>query len=318
MSINDQDWLVIYNPISGGGRARKDKDKILRILDDLKIRYTIAQTEGPGHAVELSRSAVTGGHTKIMGIGGDGTVNEIVNGIFTQDKIHTTDIVFSFIPVGTGNDWVRTVGIPDDYLGAAKTIKTGNYFFQDVGKVSYYEGDVRKERFFVNIAGMGYDAMVTAAANKKTHGGRKMSKSTYLIQLFRCLMKYRMTEATVAIDGREPIKDTMFSMNVGVCRFNGNGMMQVPFAVPDDGILDVTLFHKLTKMDVIRNTKNLYDGSFVKKDFVSVHTGSKIRIDSTPPVYLETDGESMGHSPFEFSLIHRGLKIISTLRNQQQ
>lgn len=317
MSNNDQDWLIIYNPVSGGGKARKDKEKILKVLDDLKIKYSISITEEHGHAIEITRNAIESGQLKIMGIGGDGTVNEIVNGIFSQQKVKSTDVSFAFIPVGTGNDWIKTIGIPSDYTGAAKTIKTGNYFYQDVGVVTYFDGQTQKSRYFVNIAGMGYDAVVTAAANKKQKGGKKMGKSVYLIQLFKCLLKYKMTEVTVIIDEQPPIKDTMFSLNVGICKYNGNGMMQVPNAIPDDGILDLTLFHKLKKIQVIQNTKNLYDGSFVEKDFVSVHSGSKIKIESNPPILLETDGESMGQSPFEFSLIHRGLKIISTIKNKQ-
>lgn len=317
MSILEQDWLIVWNPVSGGGKARKDKARILQALDDMKIRYELSPTEGPGHAVELTQQAIAAGRRKIMGVGGDGTVNEIVNGIFGQTAVKSTDISFAFIPVGTGNDWIRTVGIPSDYMGAAKTIKVGNYFYQDVGVVTYMDNNERKQRYFVNIAGMGYDAVVAAAANRKSRGGKKLRKSTYLIQLFSCLLKYKMTQVTVTVDNQEPIHDTMFSLNVGICKYNGNGMMQVPHAIPDDGILDLTLFHKLTRMDVIRNTKNLYDGSFVQKPFVSQHSGSRIRIESEPPILLETDGESLGQSPFEFSLIHRGLKLISTLRNQQ-
>lgn len=319
MSSTDQDWLIIYNPVSGGGKAKKDKARILKILEDYHIRYQIAVTEEVGHAEKLTRTAIENGQLKIMGIGGDGTVNEIINGIFGQDKVKSTDVAFSFIPVGTGNDWIRTIGIPADYAGAAKTIKTGNYFYQDVGVVTYYDDGVQKKRYFVNIAGMGYDAVVASAANRKRKGGRKMGKSTYLIQLFKCLMGYKMTKVTVSIDGgKETITDSMFSLNVGICKYNGNGMMQVPHAIPDDGIMDLTLFHKVTKMQVMQNTKNLYDGSFVSKDFVSTHSASQsIRIDSEPPVLLETDGESMGYSPFEFTLIHRGLKLISTIRNKQ-
>lgn len=316
-SGNEHEWLAIFNPVSGGGKATKDRSKILAALDSHKIQYKIVETREPGDAIRSSKEAIEAGYRKILGIGGDGTVNEIVNGIYSQTAAKPTDVVFAFIPVGTGNDWVRTIGIPTDYVGAARTIKTGNYFYQDVGIVEYQNGSTRSKRYFVNVAGMGYDAFVTYASNQKTKGGKKMGKFTYLANLFRCLFNYSFTKVKVTIDHQEPIEDTMFSLNVGVCKYNGNGMMQVPHAIPDDGVLDVTLFHKLTKWEVIKNTSKLYDGSFVNEHFVTTHSGQRIRIESEPEIMLETDGESLGTSPFEFSLIHRGLKLISTLKNQQ-
>lgn len=316
-SGNEHEWLAIFNPISGGGKATKDRLKILAALDAHKIQYKVIETREPGDAIRFSKAAIESGYRKILGIGGDGTVNEIVNGIYSQVAVKPNDVVFAFIPVGTGNDWVKTIGIPTDYTGAARTIKTGNYFYQDVGIASYQTPEGTEKRYFVNIAGMGYDAFVTKTTNEKTQGGKNKGKFSYLMSLFTCLLKYSHTKVKVTLDNKEIIEDTMFSLNVGICKYNGNGMMQVPNAVPDDGILDITLFHNLTKWEVIQNTSKLYDGSFVSNPKISLHTAYSVKVESEPAIMLETDGESLGTSPFEFSLIHRGLKLISTLKNQQ-
>ncbi|MBE2246953.1 MAG: diacylglycerol kinase family lipid kinase [Candidatus Competibacteraceae bacterium] len=313
----DKEWLVIMNPVSGGNKAKRDKKKILEALDAHKIQYRLKETEGLGHAIALTRDALAEGYRKIMGVGGDGTMNEIVNGIFLQTTVPSTDIAFSFIPVGTGNDWVRTIGIPSDYIGAVRTIKTGHYFYQDVGEVTYMEDGQMQKRYFANIAGMGYDAFVAKAANEKSKGGKKMGKFAYLFQVFRCLMRYKPGRAKVIIDKQEVIEGEMFSLNVAICKFNGNGMMQAPNAIPDDGILDITLYHQPSKMKILTSTPKLYDGSFAKESFVSLHTATQVRVEADPPIMLETDGESLGYSPFEFTLRHRALKIISTITNKQ-
>jgi YegS/Rv2252/BmrU family lipid kinase len=316
-SGNEHEWLAIFNPVAGGRKATKDRTKILYALDAHKIQYRIVETLQPGDAIRFSKTAVEAGYRKIMGIGGDGTVNEIVNGIYSQHIAKPTDVVLAFMPVGTGNDWVKTIGIPTDYIGAAKTIKTGNYFFQDVGIVQYQTDEGRQKRYFVNIAGMGYDAFVTKAANDTKNRGKNQGKLAYLFQLMKCLNKYKHTHVKVTLDNEEIIEGKMFSLNVGICKYNGNGMMQVPFALPDDGKLDITLIGNLSKWQVIKNTSKLYDGSFISVPGISTHVAETVKIESNPPILLETDGESLGTSPFEFSLIHHGLKLISSIKNRQ-
>lgn len=313
----DKPWLAIMNPVSGGNQAKKDRKKILEVIDSHKIKYELMETQQPAHAIEITRRAIQEGYRKIMGIGGDGTMNEIVHGIFSQNEVPSTDIVFSFIPVGTGIDWVRTIGIPSDYVEAVRNIKIGNYFFQDVAEVSYQQDGQTHKRFFANIAGMGYDAYVAKAANEKSKGRKRMGKLTYLFQLFRCMMKYKLTKVKVTIDHATEIEDQMFSLNVSICKFNGNGMMQAPNAIPDDGLLDITLYHGASKLQMLSSTSKLYDGSIAEKSFVSLYTASHVRVESEPAIMLETDGESLGFSPFEFSLHHRALKIISSLTNKQ-
>jgi len=165
-------------------------------------------------------------------------------------------------------------------------------------------------RYFMNVAGMGYDALVAKKTNilkEKGIGG----SLTYMYFVFASLFQYKFMDAVIEVDDKIVFKGEVFSMNVGICKFNGGGMMQVPFAVPDDGLLDVTLIKKTSKWMVVRYARKLFDGSLVDLPIVATFKGEHIRIRSTGKLYLETDGESLGHTPFVFEILPRCLKIVT-------
>jgi diacylglycerol kinase family enzyme len=214
------------------------------------------------------------------------------------------------ILVGTGNDWCRMFNVPFKYKNAIEVLVNGNTFLQDIGKVSYFNGDKPKGRYFINVAGMGYDAVVAAKTNHDKAKGRG-GPLVYLKNLFTSLLFYKHSEIEVFIDNlAESYKCKAFSMGVGNCKYNGGGMKQLPLAVPDDGLLDMTLIKKLGKFTVLKEISHLYDGSFINHPKVKTFTGEKIKISSSPPISLEADGESLGHSPFEFEIIPKSLYVV--------
>jgi diacylglycerol kinase family enzyme len=131
--------------------------------------------------------------------------------------------------------------------------------------------------------------------------------------VFASLFQYRFIDAVIEIDGRSAFRGEVFSMNVGICRYNGGGMMQVPHAIADDGLLDVTLIKKTSKWMVVRYARKLFDGSLVDLPMVETFRGKTIRIRSTGKLFLETDGESMGHTPFTFEVLPQHLRIVTGL-----
>jgi len=305
-------WLVIVNPNAGRRKGEKDWPEISKLLSESGFTYQEIFTEHRDHAVHLAEENINNGYRKILVVGGDGTLNEVVNGIFRQKVCATTDITLGMIMVGTGNDWGRMYNIKGKYHKAVKILKKERLFIQDAALVTYHIGSEKKTRYFVNMAGMGYDALVARMTNKlKEKGGG--GPLAYLYNLFKGLFSYRHTVMEVLIDGKETFRGNVFSMSIGICRYNGGGMMQLPNAIPDDGILDMTIMKDVKKMDVVRNIKKLYDGSFLGLHFIETHSGRNIRITSDPPhtAFLETDGESLGNSPFEFEIIPRAIKIIT-------
>ena len=182
-------------------------------------------------------------------------------------------------------------------------------FLQDVAWVKFMQSGLEKNRYFANMAGMGYDAMVAEKTNKQKDEGKGGALS-YFVNIFSSLFKFQEAQTEVIVDGQEALKAPVFTMNVGVCKYNGGGMMQLPKAIPDDGNLDMTVITKLSRFTVVRNVLKLYDGTFTRMRQVKTFRGKSIVINSNPEVYMEADGESLGHSPFRFGIVPKSLKVI--------
>lgn len=309
---NKRRWFVVVNPHAGTNKCMRDWPEIKQLLEKSGFDFTFTLTEKMYHALHLVQHAIeVDGYKSILVVGGDGTLNEAVNGIMRQFRYPSDEIIIGMITVGTGNDWGRMYEIPGDYKKQVKILKKGKTFLQDVGKVKYRYASDEEKRYFVNIAGMGYDALVA----KKTNTLKRMGKGgviTYMISLLTGLFQYENTELSIEKEGKLIYKGQVFSLSIGICKFNGGGMMQLPNALPDDGLFDVTLIEKTTKVRVIRNIKNLYDGSFIKLEEVKTFTGSKFTIRANPPekLNLETDGESLGHSPLDFEVIPKAIRLV--------
>ena len=312
MKYSEYKWLVLVNLHAGTGKGKRDWPEIKDLLEKAGFQMQIVFTEHPGHAIQLTQKGIEeDGFTNIIVVGGDGTFNEVANGIFRQNKLKTTDITLGMVTVGTGNDWGRMYDMPAEYNEQIKIIRKGKTFVQDVGVVKYQSHQNRDNRYFVNVAGMGYDALVAHKTNQMKKSG-KGGALVYLINLLQALFQYKVTHLEIDADGKQIFSGKVFSMSIGICKFNGAGMMQLPHAIPDDGLFDVTVIRKTSKLNVIRNIKNLYDGSFIKMKVVETFTGRKFTIRSIPEhhLFLETDGESLGSSPLDFEIIPKAVKLI--------
>lgn len=305
---NNSEFLVIVNPNAGRRKGIKDWDRISYLLKKAGLKFKAEFTRSPHHAIDISVSHIEEGYKKLIVVGGDGTMNEVINGIFLQNRYPTSEISLGMITVGTGNDWGRMFSIPMEYEDAISTIKLNNSFIQDAGVVKYYQGEVENSRYFVNIAGIGFDAMVVSRTNKMKEAG-KGGHWSYLKSIIISLMKYRHTRTRISIDNKE-ITNNVFNISIGICKYNGGGMMQLPDAVADDGLFDITVINKIKKHDVLLNIKRLYNGTITSHPLVETYRGKSILIDSRPVIHLETDGESLGHSPFTFEIIPGSIRVL--------
>jgi YegS/Rv2252/BmrU family lipid kinase len=303
-----QEWLVIVNPNAGSGKGKKDWEKISSLLKRYGIIYQELITERKGHALLLSKEGVAAGCRKFLCVGGDGTLNEIVNGVFVQELCSTKDITLGSIPVGTGNDWGRMFGIPLNYESAIQIIKEGKTMLHDIGKVNYYDGQQKMERYFINIAGLGFESVVVKRTNFQKDKG-KSGKAIYFYNLLMSLISYKNTKAEIVIDGNKTEAD-IFSLNVGNGRYCGGGMRQTPFAVPDDGILDVTIIKGMGKIEIIMNLKILYNGTILNHPKVEGYKCKNVLVKSDSVLYVEADGESLGHTPAEFNIIPSSINVV--------
>jgi len=310
MAINPvhKEWFTIVNPNAGNGKGKKDWDRISGLLEKENIPIEYKFTEKKGQAIEFTREAVRESFRKFISVGGDGTLNEVVNGVFKQDYCPTKEVVLGMIPVGTGNDWGRMFGIPLVYEGAVQVIKENKQMAHDIGLITYYNGTEQEKRYFINIAGLGFEATVVKKTNKQKDKGRS-NKAIYFYNLLTSLIAHRNIKADIIIDGK---KNTckVFSINVGNGRYCGGGMRQTPDALPDDGLLDITVIKEMGRIEIIRSLKLLYDGTILSHPKVDGYRSNNLQVSSEPVLYAEADGESLGHTPVELSIIPKGINVV--------
>ncbi len=303
-----KEWYAVVNPNAGNGKGMRDWDRISGLFERENIPVYAQFTQKKGHAIDSARKAINTGFRKIISVGGDGTLNEVVNGIFTQDYCSSKDITIGMIPVGTGNDWGRMFGIPLVYEGSVNVIKENKTMLHDIGKVKYHCENEPHTRYFINIAGLGFESIVVKKTNKQKDKGRS-SQALYFYNLLSSLISYSNVKTDIVIDGLKK-NYNVFSINVGNGRYCGGGMRQTPEAVPDDGLLDVTVIKEMGRIEIIKSLKLLYDGTILSHPKIDGYRTKNLRVESESPLYLEADGESLGHTPAEFSIIPAAVNVV--------
>ena len=302
-------WFVIVNPVAGGGRGLDDFPQISKHLRDQQILCEPVFTEHKFHATELAVSAVKEGYRHIIVVGGDGTLHEVVNGLFIQQEVRPDEVLLAVIAVGTGNDWVRTFGISNRFQDAVKAIKEEYSFLQDVGVVSYEEAHYRQSRYIANVAGVGFDAMVVKRVTHLKKKGRS-SRWRYALSMIRSFFRYKSTGMKVWIDDKLVYNNLLLSLAIGICKYNGGGMQQLPEAIADDGMLDLSLIKPVHFWHILFRIHYLFNGGIYRIGHVKQARGKKIRIESSPEVSVEVDGELLGETPLEFTVLPRAIRVV--------
>lgn len=302
-------WFVIVNPNAGIRLGEKDWNEIAYLLTEAGIDYTNVFTDAPLHAIKLAKKYIEAGYRKIIVVGGDGTLNEVINGVVKQKRFAPDEVIVAMIPVGTGNDWCRTFKIPENYKEAIKVIAKCKTARQDIGMIRYDVDGSECTRYFLNMAGIGFDGAVAKRTNRLKAKG-KGGPLSYLINLFTTLLSHKATLARIIIDNK-PYEEEAFTISVAIGQFNGGGMKQAPSAITDDGLFDITLIRHVTRMTVLRNIKKLYDGSYVTLKQVKQFRGKIVRIEAEPPLIMEADGESLGSTPMVFEIMPRCITVVS-------
>lgn len=309
MAIQDQQWYMIVNPVADKGRGLDDFPLISRLLREAGIHAEPLFTEHKFHATELTVTAVKEGFRKIIVVGGVGTLHEVVNGLFIQQVVPPSEVLLAMIAVGTGNNWVRAFGTSTRYQDAVRHIAEGHSFLQDVGVVSYEEAHYRQSRYFANVAGVGFDAFLL---RRMTHLQKKSRFSAW--RKFLCVLSnyfvYKSAGMKIWVDDERIYNGLMFSIALGICKYNGDGVQQLPDAVADDGMLDLSLVKPIHFWHILFRLRYLYNGGIYRIGHVLHARGRKVRIESSPEVSLEVDGELLGETPLEFSVLSKAIRVV--------
>ena len=295
MDISEK-WFAIINPAAGSGRGLAHWPWISKLLRDNGVIPDYAFTEHKYHATELVVSAVTQGYRKIISIGGDGTLHEIINGIFIQNIVPSTELVIGVIATGTGTDWIRK-DQAKKYPDAVRAIAAGYSMPHDIGRVSYHKANYKQYRYMANMAGIGMDAYIVKRNNRLRESGRKHS-AVFIWKTIKSILRYRPTGVRIWVDGKLVIKELIFGAAIGLGGLNGIIPDRMPFAVADDGLFDITILRRISKLRAISRLKKFYNGRIYEQEKASHLRGKAIYIESRPEIGLEVDGEMLGYTPF--------------------
>lgn len=292
------------NPAAGAGRTAKKWPQIMNMLRSTGLRFEHDLTEAPRHAIELAKSAAKKGYELVVSVGGDGTINEIVNGLYDAGSLK--DVMLGIISTGTGSDYIRSIGIPRWHKDAGQLLLNPRKLVVDLGAVNYLNNGTMVERLFVNFAGLGFDAEVVKATTQKFKVLGTIP--SYLMGLLSTLLSYKNKEISLKIDGEtEERKVCTIVMSNG--KYGGGSMYIAPQADPFDGFLDVMIIGDLSKPDLLRSLPRIYKGTHLTHPKVTTKRAKQIEIQANQAMTLQADGELLGGPPASFHILPSALNI---------
>ena len=311
-SKNRPAWVVIVNPVSANGRTGRDWAKNEPILRRLLPPFTVWTTSGPNQATELAYQAVEQGYTRVAVHGGDGTVNEVVNGLLGHPKFDRTAL--AILPYGTGADLVRTLGISHSLTAAAGQACGKVYRKIDVGSARFLDlkGNPCR-RHFLNVTDVGFGGDLVRYVN--SHSKRWGGKLSFFRGLLVTLFTYQNKRIRIGLDDQPPFEVKASSIVIANGQYFGGGMWVAPPARMDDGSLEVVVVGDVSKIEVLTNTRRLYKGTLAEHPKVQAFQAQRITLESEEEVLIDMDGELVGRLPVGFELLPKKIKILGASVN---
>ena len=334
MRTNKDKWLVVVNVFAASRKAGSVWKRAAVMLENAGVPYKAMFTGGVDNAIAISRKSAAKGYRKFLAVGGDGTVHDVLNGIADYvyssgvEGVSVSDFTLGVLPVGSGNDWVKSTGVPKELEQAVEVIAQGHTMPQDVVRACIldYSGpssdlaaassaEVLNVSYMVNVGGVGIDARVCEIVNKKKEQGRR-GKKLYVQALVYCIMHRTTSKAVVYCDGEEVFRGDYYSMAFGVGKYSGGGMRQTPHAELGDGLLDITVIPQVSVWTIVKAAPRLFTETFHKDAvpelesakcrsvFVLPETGS----DSEP---VEVDGEVIGRAPVRMDVMPERINVVT-------
>jgi len=287
--------LFLVNPASGNGATGKRWPKLRKRAAELGLEGEQVLSEFPGH---LAQAAKDSPGSLLVVIGGDGTVNEVANGVAG------TEAELAVLPCGTGQDFGRTHGLPTGFDDAVRVALGGETRTIDLGRVELESGT---SRFFANVGSAGMSGAVARRANAmtKAFGGR----ATFFYALTREFLAWQNTRVVVELDDGVQREGPMHDVIVANGNWHGGGMKLAPDARQDDGVFDVVLIGDVTKLDFLTTAPKLYSGRYLSHPKVELLQSSSVAIRASEPLPLEVDGEPVGATPARFEVVPSALRL---------
>lgn len=304
-----QKILAVVNPVSANGTTGKEWSKFENKIKESGVDLDVQFTRYPLHAIEITRIALKSGYDIIVSVGGDGTMNEVLNGFFENDCIINDNANLAVFSRGTGCDLVRTLGIGKEVEDIIRILLDRKCIRCDVGKVNYieYSGE-KKIRYFLNVSDVGIGAETTYRVNRNSKALKGFL--SFFLGALSTIIKNKNKKLKIVIDGNITIEEKINSVIIGNGRYFGGGMHVAPTAQIDDGLFDIIILGDLDKTELIMNFPKIYKGAHLTHPKVRSYRGKNIKIYSDEKILIELDGEQPGTIDAEFKIIHKGINIL--------
>jgi len=295
-------WFLIVNPFAGNKKFKKSWNKIKYLLKFNNIQYSFAFTQYKKHEIILIKEALKKGYRNIISVGGDGTLHHVVNGIMTQRYTKTSKIKLGIIPLGTGNDWIKTYSIPNSIEKSIAIIKKNTTILQDIGCITLLNG---KKEYFNNLAGVGYDGYVV----KNLRYLKKIGSLAFLLSGIYSLFSYSKKKYSIT-SNKKTIHEQCLMVVFGICKYSGGGLRITKNPDPIDGLLDITIVKNFSILDLFFNLPKLYNGDIVHHKKVVTYKAKEITITNNNESIIEADGEIVGYDSLKVTILQEAIQFV--------
>lgn len=305
----DTKVFFVVNPVSAGKKTVKEWPVFERLLKEKGLKFDWAYTEYPEHATGITREVLKSGYELVVSVGGDGTMNEVVNGFFEMDNPINPNARLAVFSRGTGCDFIKSFGIKKGFDDFVKLLEQNQIQKLDVGKVAFHkETGEEVAKYFLNIADVGIGGETTRRVNKT----KKHLKGfvAFLIGAVLTILKYKNKDFTIEVDGKLVKSGRMNSVIVANAKYFGGGMFISPKSEANDGLLDIIVLGNLSKFELIRDLHLIYNGRHLTHPKVTCFKGKQIKISCEPSGLLEIDGEQPGITPAQFEVIAKAINVM--------
>jgi len=302
-------WFFVINPVSGKGAGLKLWQQLQAKLLAAEIKFDFAISEYHTHTIKLVTDAHKNGIRNFIGIGGDGTINEIVNAICNNQLDFTKDLcTVNLLPVGTGNDWVRGQREKLKVKNIVLHIQKNKTETQNIGVIELENQPQKK--YFINVAGAGIDGQVVQEIQKLSDAGKK-GKLIYAQGLLKALFNFETTKMEVNIDGHQIFSEHGYTAIASLGKYFGGGMIINPDASSAQESLNFTLVKSAKKLKILTHLPKLFTGKIESAPFVVAQKGSQLRLKTSVKIPIQADGEWLGEADeITLSLQSKAIKIL--------
>jgi diacylglycerol kinase (ATP) len=301
-------WFAVVNPNSANGRTRNKWPVFYQKIVSAGLGVDYSYTSSHGNGIDLTKKALSQGYKKIIAVGGDGTVNEVINGLFINDRAAIEGIELAILGNGTGSDFIRTYKSSNNIDHFIDSLKDNRFFKSDVGKVIFQNKYGKKEcRYFLNAANIGIGAEIVNHVNKRSKA--LGSKLTYFTGTIATIFRYSNISTSLILDNNKSIEGIYCGLVICNGRYIGGGMHIAPQAKVNDGFFDLVVIDDISKLRLLSQFSSIYKGRHISLPEINIYRCQTISLVTPEATILETDGEILGFSPSEFSILPQCLAI---------